>query len=131
MKRTELQRRTPLARKPSTLKRGPVSPASPGQRAKVTGAVSIVSGEHGTEAAHLWPRGLGGCDDPLCVVPLTRAEHREYDLGELDLLPFLVAHGMVDEMAHALGHARGDLLGLAGMLTGVRWVPEGERTTAA
>jgi DNA modification methylase len=86
--------------------------------------VSIVSGEHGCEPAHVFPRGLGGCDDPLCVVPLTRGEHREYDLGELDLLPFLIAHGMVDELAHALGHARGDLLGLASILTGVRWVPE-------
>jgi hypothetical protein len=130
MKRTELKRRTPLERKPSTLKRRPVSPASSGQRAKIRGAVSIVSGEHGTEPAHVFPRGLGGCDDPLCVVPLTRGEHREYDLGELDLLPFLIAHGLVDELAHALGHARGDLLGLASILTGVRWVPEGERDAA-
>ena len=129
--RSELKRRTEL--KPgsqSRPRRQPISPASAEQRSKTREAVSIVSGEYGCDPAHIWPRGLGGCDDPLCVVPLTRAEHAAYDLGELDLLPYLLAHGLVAELQHALGHARGDLLGLAHVLTGVRWVPENERGAA-
>jgi hypothetical protein len=96
---------------------------------KVKGmAGSIVSAQYPVDAAHVWPRGRGGCSDPLCVVPLTRAEHEAYDRGELDLLPYLLAHGLVAELQHALGHARGDLLGLLNLVTGERFAPE--RTAA-
>jgi hypothetical protein len=74
---------------------------------------------------------MGGCDDADCTVPLTRAEHRAFDAGELDLLPFLVPFH-VAELAHALGHFRGDIIALLERLTGVRWIPVGdEREKAA
>lgn len=123
MKRSApLRRTTPLARATSPRRRA-ISPASPAQRDKAD-AASIISGEYGCDPAHIWPRGLGGCDSPLCVVPLTRAEHRAYDDGRLDLLPHLIAHGLVAELAHALEHARGDLIGLLNQITGERWAPE-------
>lgn len=111
-------------------KRKPISVASSEQRAKRQAGVSIVSGEsRGLDSAHLCPRGLGGCDDPDCTVPLTRAEHRAFDAGELDLLPYLVP-AYVDEMAHALRHYRGDLPALLERLTGTRWRPADERHAA-
>jgi hypothetical protein len=142
MRPSPLTRRTPLgpgassvargstfAAKPRAAKRRPISPASAEQRGKVKGmAGSIVSAQYPVDAAHVWPRGRGGCSDPLCVVPLTRAEHEAYDRGELDLLPYLLAHGLVAELQHALGHARGDLLGLLNLVTGERFAPE--RTAA-
>ena len=59
---------------------------------------------------HLVPRSLGGCGDPLCVVPLCRGCHRAYDRGELDLLPYLEP-GWRAQLAHAVAH-----LGLIGAL---------------
>lgn len=133
-KTREWQRRSakPLARKamqrkPSTLKRSstkrrrPVSPASTAQRAKVREALSIVSGQPGCDPAHLWPRSLGGCDDPLCVVPLTRAEHDAYDNGDLDLTPHLIREGCVAELQHALTHTHGSLLRLLERVSGQQW----------
>lgn len=100
-----------------------ISPASPAQRAKVRNAVSIVSGQGPCDPAHVWSRGMGGCDHADCVVPLTRAEHRAYDLGELDLLPFLVrGRGVAPEVQHALEHT--DLISLLERLTGERWAPQ-------
>lgn len=110
-------------------KRKAISPASPQQRAKRAAGLSIVSGaSEGLDPAHLCPRGLGGCDDALCVVPLTRYEHEMFDRGKLDLLPYLVP-GHVDEIAHALHHYRGDLPALLERLTGAKWiaVEQGER----
>ncbi len=113
-----------VTRAPSQPKRRrPISEASPAQRAKRAAGASIVSGEtQGLDAAHLCPRGLGGCDDELCVVPLTRAEHRAFDSGDLDLLPYLVPR-YADELAHALVHYRGDVIGLLERLTGESWIP--------
>ena len=108
----------------------PVSVASGAQRAK-RGACIVTGATEGVELSHVWPRSLGGCDDPLCVVPLRADIHAAYDRHEFDLLPHLLAHGFVDELAHALAHARGDLLGLAGMVTGRRWVPVERREDAA
>ena len=62
------------------------------------------------DPAHLIPRSLGGCGDPLCVVPLCRRCHRAYDRGELDLLPYLEPAWRA-QLAHAVGH-----LGLIGAL---------------
>lgn len=104
-------------------KRRAISPAAPEQRATVRERACIVTGDHRTDPAHLWPRSLGGCDDALCVVPLRRDVHEAYDRHELDLLPYLVAHGMYAEIAHAVMHARGDLVAVLTMLTGVQWVP--------
>jgi hypothetical protein len=108
----------------SSTPRKPVSVASPEQRAKRIAGASIVSGEtRGLDAAHLCSRGLGGCDDADCTVPLTHAEHVAFDDGKLDLLPYLVAHQCLAEMAHALEHYRGDLPALLERLTGTTWAP--------
>lgn len=100
-----------------------ISEASPEQRAKVKDRVSILGGEGPCDPCHIWPRSLGGCDDPLCVFPATREEHRAFDQGHLDVLPALLAHGYVAELQHALGHANGDLLALLERVTGDTYVP--------
>jgi hypothetical protein len=53
---------------------------------------------------------MGGCGDPLCVVPACRSCHRAYDSGELDLLPYLEPEWRAP-LAHAVGH-----VGLIGAL---------------
>lgn len=111
MKRSELKRGPGPKRRREPLhaasrKRPGISPASKEQRAKVRDAVSIVSGQPGCDPAHLVDRSLGGCDDPLCVVPLTRTEHRAFEAGELDLVPHLLRADCIAEMQHALGHLR-------------------------
>lgn len=133
LKRTEIKPGEPRPGRArnSTLKQGAGFAASPAQRAKVKGRVSIVSGDRDEDAgghprcdpAHVWPRGLGGCDDALCVVPLTRAEHDAFDAGELELLPHLVAHRCFAEIAHAVEHARGDLIAVLERLTAEKWQP--------
>ena len=105
------------SRKPR--KRQAVSPASPAQRAKVKGAVSIVSGQGPCDPAHICGRGIGGCDDPLCVVPLTREEHRRFDRGELDLEPYLIGR-CIPELQHALEHTNGSLTRLLRIVSGDR-----------
>lgn len=141
MKRTPLKRKTPMDRRSAPLrrtgfgtrgdvksrpKRKPISPASPKQRAKIAEEVSIVSGREGCDPAHLWARGAGGCDHPDCVVPLTREEHRAYDDGKLDILPFLIRDGRIPELQHALEHANGSLTRLLHRVTGERHWPESE-----
>lgn len=124
MRRSPLKRHTPLKRTSKPAKRRTISPASPEQRVKVRDAVSIVSAQGPCDPAHLWPRGRGGCDHADCVVPLTREEHRAFDAGELDLLPYLQTYpvGMRPEVAHALTHC--DLLALVHRLSGEHYAPE-------
>lgn len=98
--------------------------ASTAQRAKIRELTSIVSAQGPCDPAHLLSRALGGCDHEDCVIPLTRAEHRAYDLGKLDILPHLLASRCTKELQHALGHTNGDLIGLLHRVTGVRWAPE-------
>lgn len=76
--------------KASAKRRGGVSPASPAQRTAVDGQPCIVCGDSPVDPAHLVARAHGGCDSPLCVVPLCRSCHRAFDDGELDLLAVLV-----------------------------------------
>ncbi len=111
-----------------------ISPASTEQRAKKAARGSIVSGAtQGLDPAHICPRSLGGCDDPDCVVPLTRAEHRAFDEPDprtgrrLDILPYLVAHNCHAELAHALEHYRCDLIALLERVTGEKWEPQSSR----
>ena len=93
MKRTPLRRRAELrAQKPlqrsSSLQRTASMVATDAQRAAVGGRCCIVCGsDRRIDPAHLIPRSLGGCGDPLCVVPACRRCHRAYDRGELDLVP--------------------------------------------
>jgi hypothetical protein len=95
MKRTPLRRRATLhARKPlqrsSSLQRTPSMVATDAQPAAVAGRSCIVCGtDRRMDPAHLIPRSMGGCGDPLCVIPACRVHHRAYDRGELDLLPYL------------------------------------------
>lgn len=110
--------------------RWPISPASSGQRAVVRLEACIVTGRRKgdgftVDPAHLCPRGRGGCDDPLCIVPLWRPVHRAFDDGRFDLLPYLVGHGLTDHVAHALGHYRGDLVALIERLTSSSWTAKG------
>jgi hypothetical protein len=97
--------------------------ASEPQRAAVAGRRCIVCGaEHRVDAAHLIPRSLGGCGDPLCVVPLCRRPcHCAYDSGELDLLPHLEPAWRA-QLAHAVGH-----VGLIGALRRI----SGSRTSSS
>jgi len=102
--RTPLRRTTPLARTASLA-------ATDGQRLAVAGRPCIVCGAtHGVDPAHLIPRSLGGCGEPLCVVPACRRCHRAYDEGRLDLLPYLEPAWRA-QLAHAVGH-----IGLIGAL---------------
>jgi hypothetical protein len=92
------------------MKRGRSFSASPAQREKIRGEQCVFCMRIGPcDPAHVVPRSLGGCDDPLCVVPLCRNCHRAYDVGYLDLLPSLEPHYR-EELAHAMGH-----VGLVGL----------------
>ena len=116
MKRTPMRRRARLRakkqlRRSKPLERTASMAASERQRAAVAGRSCIVCGaDKRIDPAHLIPRSLGGCGDPLCVVPLCRRCHRAYDRGELDLLPYLEPAWRA-QLAHAVGH-----VGLIGAL---------------
>ncbi|HZO77652.1 MAG TPA: hypothetical protein VFB39_06375 [Solirubrobacteraceae bacterium] len=74
------------------------------QHDAITGRRCIVCGtDRRIDPAHLISPLLGGCDDPLCCVPLCRLHHRAYGLGELDLLPYLEPAWRA-QLAHAVGH---------------------------
>jgi hypothetical protein len=100
-------------RRGSTMKRGRGFECTPAQREKVKGLPCVNCG-HGedfdldttsdfrVDPAHLWPRGKGGCDDPLCVIPLCRTCHQLFDEGRLELLPKLIDKGYWVEMAHPI-----------------------------
>lgn len=127
MKRIELRRGKPLERKAAPKRQRSISPASKPQRDKARTEPCVVTQAEAIEGAtvdpaHLCPRGRGGCDDPLCVVPLVRGLHRAFDDGELDLLPALVGRRTA-ELCHALEHYDGDVLSLLHRLTGERYVP--------
>jgi hypothetical protein len=101
-------KRTAMAPRKQPMKRRPISPASPAQKAKVRDECCLSCGEdpHGyipIDPAHVVPRSLGGCDSPDCVIPLCRICHREVDEGRIDLLPLLEPHYRV-EQAHAVMH---------------------------
>lgn len=109
MKRTPLRRRARLrARKPMR-RTTPLQPteslaATDAQRAAIAGRPCIVCGATARiDPAHLIPRSLGGCGDPLCVIPTCRSCHRAYDEGRLDLLPHLEPAWRA-QLAHAVGH---------------------------
>lgn len=96
------QRSAPLARKTAP-KRAALSPASPAQREKIKDQACVVCGAPATAPMHLWPRGKGGCDDPLCVLPACWLCHRTYDTKRLALLPHIVKRHRA-EIAHAQLH---------------------------
>jgi hypothetical protein len=109
-RRAQLRARTPL-RRTTPLQRTPSLAATDRQRAAVAGRPCIVcAATLRIDPAHLIPWSLGGCGDPLCVVPACRQCHRAYDSGELDLLPYLEPAWRA-QLAHAVGH-----VGLIGAL---------------
>ena len=78
--------------------------ASKAQRQKVRFSLCVFCGRGpGCDPAHVIDRSLGGCDDPLCVVPACRDCHRAYDQGQLDALPAFESLCR-PELAHALLH---------------------------
>lgn len=122
------------ANKPS-LKDGNGFGASPAQRAKVADMPCIVTGAEKIEgaaidAAHLWPRSMGGCSHPDCVVPLVRHIHEPFEDGEFNLYPYLIPARHTDawkaELFHALEHADMSFTRLLHELTGERHLPESE-----
>jgi len=127
MKRTPLRRRAQLRakaplRRSKPLARTPSMAATANQRAAVAGLCCIVCGsDRRIDPAHLVPRSLGGCGDPLCVIPLCRQHHRAYDRGELDLLPHLEP-GSRAQLAHAVSHV--GLIGAIRQITGSRRLPD-------
>jgi hypothetical protein len=109
MKRTPLRRRARLyagkpLRRMTPLQRTAPLAATDAQRAAAAGRRCVACGaEYRIDPAHLIPRSLGGCGDPLCVVPACRRCHRAYDRGELDLLPYLEPAWRA-QLPHAVGH---------------------------
>ena len=126
MKRTPPKRRSPLQvktrlRRSKPLQQRASMAATERQRAAVAGMTCIVCGtDRRIDPAHLIPRSMGGCGDPLCVVPACRAHHRAYDRGELDLLPHLEPAWRA-QLAHAVGHV--GLVAALRRITGTRRHP--------
>jgi hypothetical protein len=143
---TRLERRTPLASpgeltRTSTLQAaplkssGPISPATPEQKAKVEGLACLAL-DNGNgpcwgpiDPAHVIDRSMApsGGDDIRAVVPLCRRHHNHYDDLDLDLSPLLEPRWRV-EVAWAV-----EAVGLFSALrriTGHRWTPveEGHRS---
>jgi hypothetical protein len=56
------------------------------------------------EAAHIWPRSLGGTQDPDLILPLCRSCHTAFDHHRLDVLSLLTTDEQV-----ALVRAAGSL----------------------
>jgi hypothetical protein len=123
MKRTSLRRRTQLRtrttlRRRTPIRKAPSLAATDSQRAAVAGWTCIACGsDRQIDPVHLIPRSLGGCGDPMCVVPLCRSCHRAYDTGRLDLLPYLEPSWRT-QLAHAVGHV--GLIGALRRLTMIR-----------
>lgn len=83
------------------------------------------------DPAHLWPRGRGGCGDPLCVVPACRDQigngcHKLLDEEKLDAFPPLLARGYRAEIAHAFVEHEPPISHWLKRFTGVEWKPASE-----
>ena len=94
MKRTELARRTPLARGSTRLKRTPLGRATQEQKERVETRACLVCHQHAgyCHPAHLIDRARINdtfADDERAVVPLCFEHHRAYDSEALDLSPYL------------------------------------------
>jgi hypothetical protein len=151
MRRVSLKRQQEIdagerPRQSSTLKPGRGFSVAPAQRAKVKLLVCLgcgrevdpdTVGEWIIDPAHLVPRGKGGCDDELCVIPLCRHRyivgegcHPAYDRNELDLHPRLAMGGYEKEIAHAIEVHGFTLLELVRQVTGEPYVPQRELEVA-
>lgn len=121
----------------STFKRRGSSfkPASPAQREAVAGWLCVhCNGERGVltvDPAHLTPRGggWGGCDSPLCVIPLCRLCHSDFDgltTGVVDLAPILALDDWAEHRAHMATHL--DYVTALQRLSGCKYAPVNETT---
>jgi hypothetical protein len=101
-RKTELGRRTPLRAVPPrapqrpSLKRTPLGRTTDDQKRRVAGLACIVCAEHAGHChpAHVVPRSHPKMTDEAAnstraVVPLCFTDHRAYDDGKIDLLPYL------------------------------------------
>lgn len=80
--------------------------ASARQRVAVAEWPCAYCGREGKcDPAHVWPRGMGGCDEPECVVPLCRGCHTKFDTGRLNLLSVLQSSRYAKQYEHAIAHA--------------------------
>jgi len=104
------------------------TPASDEQRDDIRKRASIMPGSGPIDPGHITPRAHGGCDDPLCVVPLYRTAHLLFDDGKLDILGAMIANGLYEEMGHAVSVHRQDPITLLQRLTGHRWAPVNDNT---
>ena len=123
--RSELKRRTPLAPGSQSRPRSqPISPASESQRSKVRFAPCVVCGVEGVHPAHLIDRSLvpDPEGDPRRVIPLCPPHHREYDDGSLSLLEHLEP-GYRVELAYAVE--------LVGLLTALERITNDKWRVAA
>lgn len=97
--------RKPLKRTTAQRRRQAISPASAPQRQKVKGEVCTVAdcSVEDCAPAHLIDRSLWADrdGDPRRVIPLCAQHHREFDEGDLDLLPSL-ENGDRRELAYAV-----------------------------
>jgi hypothetical protein len=125
VKRTELQRRTPLRRGPSSLRRTPLGHCTSAQKERVRDRACIVCAEHRGDChpAHVIDRAVVSVEvanDVRAVVPLCSGCHREYDTDSLDLSPYLEPSWR-DSAAWAV-EAVGMFRALR-RITGQRWAP--------
>jgi hypothetical protein len=122
----ELQRKTALARGNGPRRRSPLGHCTPEQRERVRGVACIVCGEYSGSChpAHVIDRATvsqEAADDVRAVVALCFPDHRAYDEGRLDLLPYLEPHwrDSLEWAVRAVG-----LLRALRRITNQRWVPE-------
>jgi hypothetical protein len=113
----------------STLKPGRGFAAAPAQQ-WVKDLACIVCGrdrhEIAIDAAHVTPRRLAPhCDCARGVVPLCRDCHERYDdlNRPFDLLPYLMAHGLLEEAVHGFLEHGVALRELMDVITGDRFIP--------
>jgi hypothetical protein len=127
LRRVSEKRMGEVRHRGSTLKQGKGFAVTKAQRDKVRDQYCLSCGRDPAEAkidpAHLWPRGMGGCDAADCVVPLCRDCHRLYDAHKLDLLPALLAGGFWTELAHPTAAHEVSPTVLVERLTSQRYVP--------
>lgn len=62
--------------------------------------------ERADDPAHLWPRSLGGSNDPANTCPLCRGCHTDFDAGRFDLGPVLTVDEKVQVVREAEAHGR-------------------------
>jgi hypothetical protein len=127
LQRSELQRKTPLKRGSTSLRRTPLGHCTPEQRERVRGLPCIACGVFSgpCHPAHVIDRATvsqDAADDVRACVPLCFPHHRAYDL-----LPYLEPRWR-DSLEWAVGAV--GLLRALRRITNRRWVPESEHEEA-